>query len=75
MKDERSLPTGRLGRLGRLVSAGARAGIDLLGKRDSTHSAAAAAEVLGTLRGSGQSRADGKLRRRVVVPEQHRAAL
>lgn len=74
MKDERSLPTGRLGRLGRLVSAGARAGIDLLGKRDSTHSAAAAAEVLGTLRGLaakvGQmaSYVDG------VVPEQHRAA-
>lgn len=74
MKDERSLPTGRLGRLGRLVSVGARAGIDLLGKRDASSSAAAAAEVLGTLRGLaakvGQmaSYVDG------VVPEQHRAA-
>lgn len=74
MKDERSLPTGRLGRLGRLFSVGARAGLDLLGSRDSHRSAERAAEVLGTLRGLaakvGQmaSYVDG------VIPEQHRAA-
>jgi predicted unusual protein kinase regulating ubiquinone biosynthesis (AarF/ABC1/UbiB family) len=74
VKDERSLPTGRFGRLGRLVSVGARAGLDLLGSRDSQRSAERAAEVLGTLRGLaakvGQmaSYVDG------VIPEQHRTA-
>ncbi|MBL9041015.1 MAG: AarF/ABC1/UbiB kinase family protein [Myxococcales bacterium] len=74
MKDERSLPTGRFGRLGRLVSVGARAGLDLLSSRDSQRSAERAAEVLGTLRGLaakvGQmaSYVDG------VIPEQHRTA-
>ena len=74
MKDERSLPTGRFGRLGRLVSVGARVGLDLLGSRDAQQSAQRAAEVLGTLRGLaakvGQmaSYVDG------VIPEQHRTA-
>ena len=74
VKDERSLPTGRFGRLGRLVSVGARAGLDLLSSRDSQRSAERAAEVLGTLRGLaakvGQmaSYVDG------VIPEQHRTA-
>ena len=74
VKDERSLPTGRFGRLGRLVSIGARVCLDLMGSRDAQPSAQRAAEVLGTLRGLaakvGQmaSYVDG------VIPEQHRTA-
>lgn len=75
MTQERKLPTGRLGRLVRLVGVSARTGASLLVSGDAGAAAAAqAAEVLGTLRGLaakvGQmaSYVDG------VVPETHRAA-
>jgi predicted unusual protein kinase regulating ubiquinone biosynthesis (AarF/ABC1/UbiB family) len=72
--DERRVPEGRLSRLTRLATAGARSGAGLLLSRGSDGAAVAAAETLGTLRGLaakvGQmaSYVDG------VVPEQHRAA-
>lgn len=74
MTDHRRLPEGRLGRLARLASLGARTGASVLLSKDGSSAAKHAAEVLGTLRGVaakvGQmaSYVDG------VVPEEHRAA-
>src|SRR5262245_21756266 len=70
----RKLPAGRLGRVARLASLGARTGASLLMSRSGQAAAEHAAEVLGTLRGLaakvGQmaSYVDG------VVPEAQRAA-
>lgn len=50
MTDDRSLPTGRLGRLARLAAVGARTGAGLLSKRGEG-AAEYAAEVLGNMRG------------------------
>lgn len=50
MSDERSLPTGRFGRLARLAAVGARTGAGLLSKRGEG-AAEYAAEVLGNMRG------------------------
>jgi predicted unusual protein kinase regulating ubiquinone biosynthesis (AarF/ABC1/UbiB family) len=72
--DHRKLPKGRLGRLARLASVGARSGARLLLNRDSGVAAKKAADVLGNMRGLatkvGQmaSYVDG------VLPEQHRDA-
>jgi predicted unusual protein kinase regulating ubiquinone biosynthesis (AarF/ABC1/UbiB family) len=72
-KDDSGVPTGRLGRFVKLAGVGARASVDMLGKRSSEKVAERAAEVLGNLRGLaaklGQtaSYVDG------FVPEQHRA--
>lgn len=72
--DHRKLPKGRLGRLARLASVGARSGAQMLLKRDSGVAAKKAADVLGSMRGLatkvGQmaSYVDG------VLPEQHRDA-
>lgn len=73
--DPRKLPEGRLGRLARLASLGARAGASAVLSGDGHHAAAKhAAEVLGTMRGLaakvGQmaSYVDG------VVPEAHHGA-
>ena len=72
--DHRKVPKGRLGRLARLASVGARSGARVLMKRDSGVAAKKAAEVLGNMRGLatkvGQmaSYVDG------VLPEQHRGA-
>ena len=74
MDDEREVPTGRLKRLAKLVSVGARTGASLLLSRDGSGAAEHAAEVLGSLRGLaakvGQmaSYVDG------FVPDDHRAA-
>lgn len=74
MSDSRDVPTGRLGRLARLATLGARTGVSLLTSRDGQSAAAQAAQVLGHLRGLaakvGQmaSYIDG------VVPPEHRAA-
>lgn len=74
MNDEREIPTGRLARLAKLVSVGARTGASLLMSRDGSGAAEHAAQVLGSLRGLaakvGQmaSYVDG------FVPEEHRAA-
>ena len=74
MSDPRSIPVSRLGRLTRLASVGARAGVSLLGAGDGSAAAKHAAEVLGTLRGVaakvGQmaSYVDG------IVPEGQREA-
>jgi predicted unusual protein kinase regulating ubiquinone biosynthesis (AarF/ABC1/UbiB family) len=74
MSDERRVPEGRLGRLARLASVGARTGASLLLSKNGASAAEQAAEVLGTLRGLaakvGQmaSYVDG------VVPEDHRAS-
>lgn len=73
MSEDRKLPQGRLGRLARLATVGARTGASLLLSKDGASAAEHAAEVLGTLRGIaamvGQmaSYVDG------VVPEEHRA--
>src|SRR5262245_38243977 len=70
----RAIPAGRIGRVARLASLGARTGASLLVSRTGQGAAEHAAEVLGTLRGLaakvGQmaSYVDG------VVPEAHRAA-
>lgn len=72
--DDRKVPKGRLGRLARLASVGARSGARLLMNRDSGGAAKKAADVLGNMRGLatkvGQmaSYVDG------VLPEQHRDA-
>jgi predicted unusual protein kinase regulating ubiquinone biosynthesis (AarF/ABC1/UbiB family) len=72
--DEKAVPKGRLGRLARLATLGARTGASLLLSKDGASAAARTAEVLGTLRGIaakvGQmaSYVDG------VVPEEHRAS-
>jgi predicted unusual protein kinase regulating ubiquinone biosynthesis (AarF/ABC1/UbiB family) len=50
MSDDRSLPTGRLGRIARLAAVGARTGAGLLSKRGEG-AAEYAAEVLGNMRG------------------------
>jgi predicted unusual protein kinase regulating ubiquinone biosynthesis (AarF/ABC1/UbiB family) len=50
MTDDRTLPTGRLGRLARLAAVGARTGAGLLSKRGEG-AAEYAAEVLGNMRG------------------------
>ena len=74
MSDPRNIPSSRLGRLARLASVGARAGVGLLGPGDGSGAARHAAEVLGTLRGVaakvGQmaSYVDG------IVPEGQREA-
>jgi len=71
---DKKLPTGRLQRLSKLASMGARTGASLLFSRDGSAAAEHAAEVLGSMRGLaakiGQmaSYVDG------VVPEAHRAA-
>src|SRR5688572_28963277 len=49
--DERDVPTGRLGRLAKLVGVGARTGAGLLFSSDGRRAAEHAAEVLGSLRG------------------------
>ncbi|APR75037.1 Ubiquinone biosynthesis monooxygenase UbiB [Minicystis rosea] len=73
-QDDRRVPQGRLGRLARLATVGARTGASMLLSKDGTSAAQHAAEVLGTLRGIaakvGQmaSYVDG------VVPEEHRAS-
>jgi predicted unusual protein kinase regulating ubiquinone biosynthesis (AarF/ABC1/UbiB family) len=51
MARDGSLPTGRLGRVVRLASVGARAGAGLLLSKSGSGAAEYAAEVLGTLRG------------------------
>jgi predicted unusual protein kinase regulating ubiquinone biosynthesis (AarF/ABC1/UbiB family) len=51
MSDEKPLPAGRLGRLARLARAGARAGVDLLGRSDGAVAAEQASRALGQLRG------------------------
>lgn len=51
MARERSLPTGRLGRVVRLAGVGARAGAGLLFSKNGADAAEYAADVLGTLRG------------------------
>lgn len=73
MTHEKKLPEGRLGRLARLASVGARTGASLLrGESAADAAAKKAAEVLGTMRGlaakAGQmaSYVDG------MVPETHR---
>ena len=72
--DHRKVPKGRLSRLARLASVGARSGARLLMNRDSGAAAKKAADVLGNMRGLatkvGQmaSYVDG------VLPEQHRDA-
>lgn len=74
MDDRRRLPEGRISRLARLASVGARTSASLLLSKDGSTAAHHAAEVLGTLRGLaaklGQmaSYVDG------VVPEEHRAS-
>jgi len=74
MSDERSLPTGRLGRLARLAALGARTGASLVASKTGEAAAERAAEVLGNMRGLaakvGQmaSYVDG------MVPEAHRDA-
>ncbi|MFT3771176.1 MAG: AarF/ABC1/UbiB kinase family protein [Minicystis sp.] len=74
MSDDRRIPEGRLGRLARLATVGARTGASMLMSKDGASAAKHAAEVLGTLRGIaakvGQmaSYVDG------VVPEEHRAS-
>ncbi len=74
MSDDRAVPQSRLGRLARMGLGGLAAGAKLLVKRDGEGAAAAAAELLGNLRGlaakAGQiaSYVDG------LVPEEHRAA-
>lgn len=74
MADERGVPTGRLGRLAKLVGVGARTGASLLFSKDGAGAAEHAAEVLGSLRGLaakvGQmaSYVDG------FLPDQHREA-
>lgn len=74
MSRDRRVPEGRLGRLARLATVGARTGASMLLSKDGASAAHHAAEVLGTLRGIaakvGQmaSYVDG------VVPEEHRAA-
>jgi len=74
MTNERDVPTGRLGRLAKLVGVGARTGAGLLFSTDGRRAAEHAAEVLGSLRGLaakvGQmaSYVDG------FVPEAHRDA-
>ncbi len=74
MSDDREVPTGRLARLGRLVSVGARTGASLLLSSDGKGAAEHAAAVLGSLRGLaakvGQmaSYVDG------FVPDDHRAS-
>ncbi len=74
MSDDRSIPTGRLGRLARLAALGARTGASLIASKTGEAAAERAAEVLGNLRGLaakvGQmaSYVDG------VVPEHHREA-
>ncbi len=71
-KDDSGVPTGRLGRFVKLAGVGARASVDMLGRRGSEKVAERAAEVLGNLRGLaaklGQtaSYVDG------FVPETHR---
>jgi predicted unusual protein kinase regulating ubiquinone biosynthesis (AarF/ABC1/UbiB family) len=71
---EKKLPTGRLARLTRLASIGARTGASLLVSRDGKAAAEHAADVLGSMRGLaakvGQmaSYVDG------IVPEAHRDA-
>lgn len=73
MKDS-DLPRGRLARLGKLATLGARTGLSLVASRDGADAAASATRVLGQMRGLaakvGQmaSYVDG------VVPEAHRAA-
>ncbi|HXK18620.1 MAG TPA: AarF/ABC1/UbiB kinase family protein [Polyangiaceae bacterium] len=73
MAKDNGVPTGRLGRLVKLAGVGARASVDMLGKRGSEKIAERTAEVLGNLRGLaaklGQtaSYVDG------FVPETHRA--
>jgi predicted unusual protein kinase regulating ubiquinone biosynthesis (AarF/ABC1/UbiB family) len=72
-KDDNGVPVGRLGRFVKLAGVGARASVDMLGRRGSEKVAERAAEVLGNLRGLaaklGQtaSYVDG------FVPETHRA--
>lgn len=74
MTDEPSVPTGRLRRLAKLASVGARTGASLLLSRDGKGAAEHAATVLGSLRGLaakiGQtaSYVDG------LVPDDHRDA-
>jgi predicted unusual protein kinase regulating ubiquinone biosynthesis (AarF/ABC1/UbiB family) len=74
MADERRVPTGRLGRLAKLVGVGARSGASLLFSKDGAGAAEHAAAVLGSLRGLaakvGQmaSYVDG------FLPEQHQEA-
>ena len=71
---EKKLPTGRLSRLSKLASMGARTGASMLFSRDGKAAAEHAADVLGSMRGLaakiGQmaSYVDG------VVPEAHRDA-
>jgi len=71
---DKKLPTGRLSRLSKLASMGARTGASLLFSRDGKAAAEHAADVLGSMRGLaakiGQmaSYVDG------VVPEAHRDA-
>jgi predicted unusual protein kinase regulating ubiquinone biosynthesis (AarF/ABC1/UbiB family) len=70
---DQAIPSGRFGRLARLGLGSLGAGARLLVRRDADGAAAAAAEMLGTLRGlaakAGQiaSYVDG------LVPEEHRA--
>lgn len=74
MADDRTVPTGRLGRLARMAALGARTGASLLASKTGEAAAERAAEVLGNLRGIaakvGQmaSYVDG------LVPEHHRDA-
>lgn len=74
MSDESNLPSGRIGRLVRLASLGARTGTSMLLRRESDDAAKRAAEILGNLRGVaakvGQMAGyiDG------LVPEEHRDA-
>jgi len=73
-RSDRPIPAGRIGRLARLASLGARTGASLVTSRTGDAAARQAAEVLGNLRGLaakvGQmaSYLDG------AVPEEHRAA-
>jgi predicted unusual protein kinase regulating ubiquinone biosynthesis (AarF/ABC1/UbiB family) len=74
MTDDRSIPTGRLGRVARLASVGMRSGAGLLLSKSGVNAAEYAAEMLGNMRGLaakiGQtlSYVDG------VVPEAQREA-
>jgi predicted unusual protein kinase regulating ubiquinone biosynthesis (AarF/ABC1/UbiB family) len=72
MKDERNIPTSRLGRFARIAAAGVKTGASRVLGTDAGSAAHGAAELLGTLRGLaaklGQMAAyvDG------VVPDEHR---
>lgn len=74
MRDEKSVPQGRFGRLARLAAAGAKAGVGRVMGREADTSVLDTAEILGQLRGlaakAGQMAAyvDG------LVPEDHKDA-